>query len=424
LKERLVTIGLAAGALFLCYALFFPKPRAADQAPPRPTSQEQGPSGYQGAWRWLTGERVPVAAWRERFDRLSSDPRFKARGNLLLTTLPHELPVHPEEATQLDEWISRGNTLVVAAALDDTPAWALAGDARLVKDVGRLTRLKFDTVDSAAGKDGEKAGSGRALQLAWTRLTQPGEIVVVPQGVHPLMQGVRTLRVMTDFPASRWRAAPMDASGILQIGQVEAGEGAVWVKRQGQGQVVTLALGGLFSNRDIGAVDNAKFLSNLVAWSLRDGGVVLFDDAHQGSVGYYDAKAFYADPRLHRTLAWLVLLWLIFVLGVQRLRAHVNNWRPADVTAFVSTSGDFFASALTPAAAANRLLANFFNSIRRRLGAAEDGVPLWEWLASQATVPLRDVTELRELHHQVQDGRRFDLTRLQNLLSSLQGKII
>jgi hypothetical protein len=241
------------------------------------------------------------------------------------------------------------------------------------------------------------------------------------------MQGVHSLRVVSDFPASRWRATPMDASAILQIADTADtadGEGAIWVKQQGQGQIVTLAVAGLFSNREIGKVDNAKFLSNLVAWSLREGGVVIFDDAHQGSVSYYDAKAFYADPRLHRTLAWLVLLWLVFVLGVQGLRAHVNNWRPADVTAFVSTSGDFFASALTPAAAANRMLTNFFNSIRRRLGAAEDGVPMWEWLASQAAVPLDEVTELRELHRRVQDGRRFDLSRLQNLLSSLQGKII
>jgi hypothetical protein len=424
LKERLVTIGLAAGALFLSYALFFPKPAADEQAPPRPLSASLSPTGYQGAWRWLNEERVPLAAWREHFDRLSSDPRFKAGGNLLLTTLPHKLPVHPREATQLDAWISRGNTLVVAAALDDTPEWELAGDGRLAKDVGRLTRLKFDVVDPSVDKDGKKASPAQALRSALNRVTQPRDILMTPRGVHPLMQGVHSLRVVSDFPASRWRATPMDASAILQIADTSDGEGAIWVKQQGQGQIVTLAVAGLFSNREIGKVDNAKFLSNLVAWSLREGGVVIFDDAHQGSVSYYDARAFYADPRLHRTLAWLVLLWLGFVLGVQGLRAHVNNWRPADVTAFVSTSGDFFASALTPAAAANRMLANFFNSIRRRLGAAEDGVPMWEWLASQAAVPLDEVTELRELHRRVQDGRRFDLTRLHNLLSLLQGKII
>jgi len=342
---------------------------------------------------------------------------------VLLTTMPHELPVRPDEATQLDQWISRGNTLVVAAALDDTPAWALTGGGRLVKDVGRLTRLKFDVGDAMAEKDAGKAGPARALQSALNRLRQPREIVITPRADHPLMQGVRSLRVISDFPASRWRAAPMDASAVLQVADLEGGGGAIWVKRQGEGQIVTLAVAGLFSNRDIGTADNAKFLSNLIAWSLQDGGAVIFDDAHQGWVSYYDAKAFYGDPRLHRTVAWLVLLWLVFVLGVQRLRAHVNHWRPADVTALVSTSGDFFASALTPAAVANRMLANFFNSIRRRIGAAEDGAPTWEWLSSQATVSLRDVTELRELHRQVQHGRRFDLPRLQNLLSSLQGKI-
>ena len=424
MKERLVTIGLAAGALALSYALFFPKPAADEQAPPRPLSAGLGDAGYQGAWRWLTAERVPLAVWRERFGRLSSDRRFKASGNLLLTTLPHELPVHPDEATQLDAWISRGNTLVVAAALDDTPGWALTGGGRLVKDIGRLTRLKFDAVDPRAKKDGQRTGPAQALRSALDRVAQSRDIVMTPRGEHPLTQGVHELRVVSDFPASRWRAAPMDASGILQIAQIDDGEGAIWVKRQGLGQVVTLAVAGLFSNREIGTADNAKFLSNLIAWSLQDGGVVIFDDAHQGFVSYYDAKAFYADPRLHRTLAWLVLLWLIFILGVQRLRAHVNHWRPADVTAFVATSGDYFAATLTPAAAANRMLVNFFNSIRRRLGAAEDGMPMWEWLASQATVPPADVTELRELHRNVQDGRRFDLTRLQNLLSMLQGKII
>lgn len=431
MKERLVTLGLAAGALLLSYALFFPKPAAESQAPPRPMSRESGPAGYQGAWRWLAGERVPLTAWHERFDRLRSDPSLKPTGNLLLTTMPHELPVHPDEATQLDAWISRGNTLVVAAALDDTPAWALSGGGRLVKDVGRLTRLNFEVGDPAAEKDGkkdgnkngEKADPARALQSVLNRLTRPREIVVTPRGDHPLMQGVHSLRAISDFPASRWHAAPMDASGILQVADLDGGGGAIWIKRQGEGQIVTLAVAGLFSNRDIGTADNGKFLSNLVAWSLKDGGVFIFDDAHQGWVSYYDAKAFYADPRLHRTVAWLVLLWLVFVLGVQRLRAHVNSWRPADVTALVRTSGDFFASALTPAAAANRMLANFFNSIRRRLGAAEDGTPTWEWLSSQATVSLNEVTELRELHRQVQHGRRFDLPRLQNLLSSLQGKI-
>jgi hypothetical protein len=133
---------------------------------------------------------------------LGGDPRFTPGGNLLLTTLPHELPIHPDEAAQLDEWISRGNTLVVAAALDDTPAWALAGGARLVKDVGRLTRLRFDVADEPAEtKDGDE-GRPDALRSALNRLSEPRDIVMTPRGVHPLMRDVHSLRVVSDFPAS------------------------------------------------------------------------------------------------------------------------------------------------------------------------------------------------------------------------------
>jgi Domain of unknown function (DUF4350) len=431
LKERLVTVGLALGALFLCYALFVPKPHSGEAAPPRPLSTELAPSGYQAAWRWLAAQHIPVVALHEHFDRLNRAGITESLvGNVLLTTLPHELPVRADEAMQLDAWIERGNTLVVAAALDDTPAWALTGGGRLANDVGRLTRLKFEAIGSQA-KDSNSSRSKRALQSALSAF-EPRDLEIEPvgahasmEGVHALMDGVHALRVASDLPASRWRAVPMDSTAVLKIAQVaNNGEAAVWIKRQGRGQVITLAVAGLFSNRDIGSADNAKLFSNILGWSFSPGSAVIFDDAHQGAVNYYDAKAFYADPRLHRTIGWLVLLWLVFVLGIQRLGAHVNHWRPADVTAFVSTSGDFFAATLTPAAAAGRMLTNFFNSVRRRLGANEDGTPMWEWLSSQATVPPSDVAELRLLQAHIQSGRGFNLIRLQNLLSRLQGKII
>ena len=141
-------------------------------------------------------------------------------------------------------------------------------------------------------------------------------------------------------------------------------------------------------------------------------------------MSYYDPKAFFADSRLHKTLAWIVLLWFVFVLGVQRLRTRITAWNPADVTAFVASSGDFFAATLTPAATAERLLANFFNLIRSRLGLAQDGTPLWEWLSGHAAVSARDLKELRRLHARLRDGRSVDLIRLQNLLVQLQGNVI
>jgi hypothetical protein len=431
-KERLVTLGLAIAALLLCYALFLPKPPPEDLAPPRPLSTDAGAAGYLAAWRWLNADHVPVMALRDRFDHLPRAVAVDAAGNVMLTTLPHKLPVRPNEAPLLDAWIERGNTLVVAAALDDTPQWALEGDARLVKDAGRLTRLKFETVESKEQKDQkDQNAKDRAvaiadgLKSAFKALSDPRTVEIEPRGAHPLLQGIHALRVISDLPAARWHATPMDSAGVLQIAQVrDGGAAAIWVRRQGKGQVIVLGVAGLFSNQNIGSADNAALLANIIGSSLKPGGSVIFDDAHQGAVDYYDAKAFYADPRLHRTLGWLVLLWFVFVLGLQRLGVQASGRHGPDITAFVGSSGDFLAATLTPAAAGARLLSNFFNSIHRRLGTREDGSPTWEWLASQAGISHADVVALQELQTRVQKGGRVNLSRLQNQLSQLQEKII
>jgi hypothetical protein len=423
-KERLVTLALAVAALFLCYALFFPKPLAENPAATRPLSTDSGASGYQAAWRWLQAVHVPAISLRDRFEYLSIDKAQRPTGNVLLTTLPHKLPVRPKEAVLLDEWIERGNCVVIAAALDDTPAWALEGAGSLVRDVGRLARLKLETNETKQAAT-EESSTAEKLKSALKTLSESRDVAMEPRGAHPLMQGIHSLRLSSDLPASRWLATPMDNSGVLQVAQVaDGGNAVIWIRRQGKGQVILLGVAGLFSNRDLGSADNAKLLANVIGWSIEPGGAVIFDDAHQGAVDYYDVKAFYKDPRLHRTLWWLVLLWFVFVLGIQRFRGQLPEQQTADVTTFVGSSGEFFASALTPATAGARLLANFFNSIHRRLGTREDGSPEWNWLASQAAVSRDDVRELQELQTRMQSGRRFDLPRLQNLLSRMQRKIL
>jgi len=424
LKDRLVTLGLALGALALFYVLFLPKPAPDEDAPALPVSTESRPNGYQAIWRWLKSGGVPVAALHERYDRLlagtawpqSTGEVLKPAGNILLTTLPHKLPVRPDEATPLDRWVERGNTLIVMAALDDTPRWALSSDATLIDAVGRLTRLRFVAVGTP-----EPRPIGSVLKS----LVQPESLLIEARGGHPLLQGVQAVQVTSEFPAARWRATPMDRSGALQLGQIAGtGDAAMFLRRQGAGQVITFAAAGIFDNGSIGERDNARLLSNLIAWSRGAAGTVIFDDAHQGAVSYYDAKAFFADPRLHRTLAWIVLLWFVFVLGVQRLRTRITNWNPVDVTAFVGSSGEFFAATLTPAAAAARLLANFFDSIRQRAGSARDAASEWQWLSAQAGVAQNDLAELRRLHDRVRAGRPVDLVRLQNLLVQLQGNVL
>jgi Domain of unknown function (DUF4350) len=415
----LVTFALALGAFLMFYILFFPKPASPETAPARPTSAQTRPDGYQVAWLWLKSAGVPVAAWRESYRGLERAFSAPGGGNLLLTLLPHELEAKPAEILSLEQWVRKGNTLLVMAALDDTPAWAVPDGSRLIDEVNRLSGLKVQLSDANTKQDVRAR-----LRSGLRNLLRDRTSIIEARGMHPLLRDVHSLRATSEYPAARWRAAAADGAAVLEIANIQGSDdAAIWLRREGKGQVITIGFAGLFSNRDLSAADNGRLLSNILAWSLQPGGAVIFDDAHQGVVDYYDARAFFADPRLHRSIAWLVFLWLVFVLGIQRLRVHAPSWRPVDITAFIGVSGDFLASTTTPAAAAARMLANFFNAIRRRLNLREDGVPVWDWLAQQPAVDAREVRALRKWHARAQSQKRVDLLKLQSLIRQVQEKI-
>ncbi|MGA2778936.1 MAG: DUF4350 domain-containing protein [Steroidobacteraceae bacterium] len=440
MKDRLLTLALAVGALAACYLFLFPKPVAPNPALSLPVTTDSGPHGYLAAWRWLKTSQLPVSVLRNRYDRLT-DPGLAARasGNVLLSTMPYQLPASSKEAAPLNAWIDRGNTLVVMAALDDTPDWAASGGKSMEDTLNRVMRLKLVALPEptatanaarspAADATPPKSAQAPTLRERVLRLVEQTSAVkslrLAPSGDHPLMNGVASIAAYSELPADRWAATPTDAGALLGIAGLEPdGDAAIWLKRQGNGQLLVIGVASAFSNRAIGEADNARFLANIIAWCRAPDGTVIFDDAHQGAVGYYDPKAFFADPRLHRTLAWILALWFVFVLGAQTLRVQDSRWRPVDVTAFVGASGDFFAGLLAPSAAADRLLSNFFNSLRRRLGLPEDGAPVWEWLAAQAGISAHELAESRRQHTKAAAGQRVDLVRLQNLLSRMQGAI-
>ncbi len=437
MKDRLLTLVLAIGALAACYVFLFPKPAPVDARASIALSTDSGPHGYLAAWRWLKASSIPVAVLRNRYDHLSAAGFVAgASGNVRLSTMPYRLPTSLKEEAPLNAWIERGNTLVVMAALDDTPDWAVTGGKSMEETLKRVMRLKLTATPAPRPAPGAPPAAAPAaaapaptlrerLQRLMAKIPAITAMTLSPTGTHPLMNGVRSIAAYSEFPADRWQATPTDASVVLGIaGLHPAGEAAVWLKKQGNGQLLVIGVASAFSNRAIGEADNARFLANIVAWCRAERGTVIFDDAHQGAVGYYDPKAFFADPRLHRTLGWILVIWFVFVLGAQTFRVQEARWRPVDVTALVGASGEFFAGILAPSAAAERLLSNFFNALRRRLGISEDGAPVWDWLAAQAAVSGDELAELRRQHAKAMAGQRVDLVRLQNLVSRMQGALL
>jgi hypothetical protein len=413
MKERLQTAGFAIAALLCFYVLFVPQsPPAAEQS--KPLSTEPGTDGYQVAWRWLSQERIPVASLRERYDRITDVALSPAAfGNVLIMTLPAELPFHAAEWEALDRWTAAGNTVLVLAAMDDTPRWALGRDPRPA--LQRVSGLRFET-------DGTKRDQTTAQQLRdWL---QPRPIPFGPQGDHPLLRGVASLYAVSELPAENWLAHPMDLTVALGIAQrSDLHQSVLWLKPMGQGQIIVCAFATPFSNRAIAQADNARLLSNIIAWTRAPAGRVIFDDAHQGLVSFYDPAHFFADPRLHRTLLWILLLWLVFVLGPQRLRGARDSWHAVDETALLEASGRFYTVAVDPAEARRTLFENFFNALRRRIGWAQNGEPLWEWLSAQAAITVAQRSELQDLYARVCAQEHVSLPRLHNFLIRLRGQL-
>jgi hypothetical protein len=417
-KERLVTLGLAAAALALFWILMFPKPQPATSAPHPLTTGPNG-EGYFAASRWLRSTGVPTLDLHRRFAQLG-DPGVSARqtGNLLILTLPFAVVPNSDELTALDHWVSQGNTLLVLAALDDTPLWS-ASATGFVPELQNLTRIQF-TAKQVPDADPSN-GSKTAPAAVWTPPTAAIELHA--SGRIGLLTGVAHLAAATPLPSTQWQAKATDSAPVLELARrVDSGDPVLWVKTSGNGAIVVSAFASLFINDSIGKSDNARLLANIVAWSLQPGGRVIFDDGHQGAMDEYDATKFFADPRLHHSLWWLVALWLAWVMVAQPLRASIPNAGNLDEGAMLRATARFFASVVRPVASAQWLLDEFFDRLRQRHGLLPTAAPPWDWLASHAGVRSAALVELRDCYARTQAGKRVNLNRLQRILSQIAGQ--
>lgn len=413
MKDRWVTLALAAGALGLFYALFFPKPQpglAVEDG--SPLSTDSRPDGYLALWQWLGKEHIARLSLRLQYDHLAG---LLARpgGNVLLVTMPQRIATRTAELNALEDWVAHGNTLVIMAALDDLPEWAMAAsDPLMTERLGRLMGLHLQTAPSS--------------KSALLSLTAEG-LQIRPRGEFPLLKDVR--RISTRTFSRDWHAGIAGGRLPLELAiRSDDNDPVIWLERRGAGQIILCAVASPFSNAGVLRDDNARLLANMIAWSRSPDGAVVFDDAHQGLTAYYDAKAFFADPRLHATLGWIVLLWLAFVLGSQPLRTRRRARQPLDETAYVEAGARYLAAVVRPAEAAQRLIEDFLDWLRLRL-RLDGGYPeagqhaIWQWLEAQPAVSAAGRRELQACYASACAGERVDLTRLQNLLAQLRENV-
>ena len=435
MKERLITLACAVGALVLFFAMFVKREGALGgrNDVTRPTTAERRGNGYHAAMAWLEAEGVREIALRDRFDTLAKREDLPQSGNLLIVTLPAATGFNTWEFIPLDRWIRAGNTLLVLAALSDNPDWGFQQGTFASGDLNLLTGLEFETVKmrqlritkrqrgaAAAAKAAaaeEKKQTRAEVMNAFRLLAEPQRTSFTPNRPHAYFSGVRTGLALSDYPQQEaWTVkVPYEGFALSLAHDTKQGEGVMWTRPLGQGRIIVSAYGSLFTNRAIGLGDNARLLANIVGVTVHDHGAVLFDDIHQGLGAAYDPDKFYKDKRLYITLGTLVALWLIWVLGSTRLRALGANSSAPREAELIRAAGGFFSRAMPSHAGARRLIDNFFGRVRVHAGRRDNSIP-WDVLERSSRVSAADIEQLRSWYAEAYASRRVPLQKLQNLL--------
>lgn len=453
--ERGIAFLLALAALVAFYGLWLrPEPSLDPDANiARPTTAERRGNGYAALYDWLQRSGVKTRSLRDRYGALA-DLDVPPRGNLLVLSLPAVEVFRSDELSALDEWVKRGNTLLINAALLDQPGWAARRSAGAVVEIESLTAIEFETRKSREARlddtplsqrvreadardarrkadgdteDGEDAGEDEFRVNSSELLDVPEKITLTATGPHVLLAGVKTLELETDYEAEDWSLRMPYDNFVLTLARTGNGEGALFEQRVGAGRILLCAGGSLFTNRALGNADNALLFANIVGARMSSDGAVLFDDLRQGLSASYDPARFYEDPRLYKTMFILLGLWLVWVLGSTRLRAPVIETHDPSEAELVEHAGGLIARTVAPSRTALHLFDLFFAGVtraaRRAGGDTAGRGDLWYWLERHGAILPQELDQLKTWYADAHAARKLPLVPLQNLLDTLEKRL-
>ena len=267
MRERLMTLACALGALLLFGTLFLREDAFTEQRVSLPTSTEGSDNGLLGVVNWLRAEGVTSVSLRERFGTLARRQDLEPTGNLMIVTLPAATNFRGDELIALDRWVRSGNTLLVLAALLDRPSWAQY-PLMMKNDLQLLTGLRLVSVtqqaDHPQAAASERTGGGatqgtqarksarhddqelaRIVQSV-AELPHPRRSTLLPNRPHPYFTGVSRALAFSDYlPRASAVSIPRDGFALSLAHQGETGADAFWIRPEGAGTVLVSAFGSL-----------------------------------------------------------------------------------------------------------------------------------------------------------------------------------
>ena len=435
MNDRLTTLVGALIALAIGIGIIY-QPNS-EPAVALPLSTEPRGHGLLGMQRWLEDAGITTTSWRLRLTDLEKHVP-QSRGNVLVMHLPGKNPLRESEAAAIKHWLTKGNSLVLAAALNDTPSWSsIYASAGLFSDLRRLTGLEFVAVTDA---------DDNALSYGSLNPFEDSVQQMIPYSAHPLAANIEHLVSSSDLTSQYWRPldglheplalrlayfAPIESATNASPDDLDQTSGnlddnhpidAIWEVSQGDGRILLLSTASMLSNKNISKASNGQFLANIIAYTLAQGGEVIFDDFRHGLSSIYDPSAFYKDSRLHISIGFILAFWFIYVV------ASSARLGPLPIPALVSRQEDlaqaiakFLQRKLTNADTATLLLDNLREDLakRNRLQQLDPEQDLLELLSTDPMLDQSSVAKIQQQSNSVAKGEKIDLKTLHNNIVKL-----
>ncbi len=389
MKDRVLTLLFALAAFLLAMFLLTP-PLSSGEKISLPTSEDRGSDGLKGLYQWLQNNKIRVSSLRKRFTDLSKDHELAETGNVLIVSSPFNRQVLTSEWQALQRWVADGNTVLVLGAGYYIPDWANRDDCfcqidALLDRFGWHIDSDTETVDDEQVSEANNSFKQTIDNLKHNiESLKPEQTLFYPLSSHSLLTGVDSIsgKITSALLETRWFVwTDEDKLGFRLLSLQDQSETTMlWQLQTDAGQVILSLAPDLFNNQTLNKADNAVLFSNIVTLHLGENGTVIFDDYHFGLSDLYDPDQFFADERLHQTLAFIFLLWLFYVFGYSQRLAPVRakKTRPSAVD-YVNAMAGFFANRLDKKTIARELTRWLFKDVRRHWHFSSDQ-EVWRWL--------------------------------------------
>ena len=421
MNDRLITLFGGMASLLIVIALLLPPRQMTLANDSRPTTTDRGVHGLQGLKTWLDHNHIPNISLRRRYTSLQLDTRLADSGNLIIISIPQTTAPSRAELDALEDWVIQGNLVLLLAAINDRPAWSLLSGNH-VDSIAAALGFEF-TSASGEQPDDESAVQQDPLSI---NLYEVGSLLLdedrqavalEPTFVHPLLENVDAVATFRSRIFDDPDTTPTGNAGarqLLPLLQRDDLHGfGLWEFRAGTGGGWISTHPDLFGNVTLGLADNARLFANLVTSERGEDGHVIFDDMHFGVSDLYDPENFFSDPRLHNTLLFLGLFWMLYLFGYSnRLAPPTEQQQHPRASDFVEAMAGFFARRLNTSATSRSILDHFYTDIRNSYRLADPQAPVWELLRNTATVRESDIQVLEQLEYSTVNKRKINLTRL------------